>query len=138
MNPKKDALFTFYPESVVGDNAYFKAMRVRQSAAQGVILVSPATNWKNGWYVETYHHFLEQDPVDSWQKCRKAAIESMFDLFSKVLGTANNHKQLPVQWLAKVRLFLCLGVLVVQIAKVLNSTMCLDCRPGKFSCSYLL
>ena len=61
---KKEALFAFHPEAVVGDNAYFKAMRVRQWAAQGVILVSPAATWKNGKYAEAYHRFLEQKPVD--------------------------------------------------------------------------
>jgi hypothetical protein len=30
---KKEALFAFYPEALVGDNAYFKAMRVRCWAA---------------------------------------------------------------------------------------------------------
>jgi hypothetical protein len=128
VDQKKEALFTFYPEAVVGDNAYFKAMRVRQWAAQGVILVSPAANWKNGRYAEAYHHFLEQDPVDSWLKCRKTAIEPVFDLFAKVLGTANNHKQLPVQWLAKVRPFLCLGVLAIQIAMILNNVYGLPLR----------
>lgn len=118
---KKEALFAFHPEAIVGDNAYFKAMRVRQWASQGVILVSPAATWKNGKYAQAYHHFLEQKPVSHWLKCRKTAIEPVFDLFSKVLGTANNHKQLPVQWLAKVRPFLCLGVLAVQIAMIINN-----------------
>jgi hypothetical protein len=39
VDQKKDALFTFYPEAVVGHNAYFKAMRVRQRTAQGIIMV---------------------------------------------------------------------------------------------------
>jgi hypothetical protein len=125
---KKDALFAFNPEAVVGDNAYFKAMRVRLWAAQGVVLVSPAATWKNGKYAQAYHHFLELKPVNQWLKCRKTAIEPVFDLFSKVLGTANNHKQLPVQWLAKVQPFLCLGVLAVQIAMILNNVYDLPLR----------
>lgn len=125
---KKEALFGFHPEAIVGDNAYFKAMRVRQWAAQGVVLVSPAAKWKNGKFALAYHHFLEQKPVDGWLKCRKTAIEPVFDLFSKVLGTANNHKQLPIQWLAKVRPFLCLGVLAVQIAMIVNNVFGLPLR----------
>ena len=58
---------------------------------------------------------------ERWLKCRKTAIEPMFDLFSKVLGTVNNHKQLPLQCLPKVRPFLCLGVLAVQIAMIINN-----------------
>lgn len=125
---KKEALFAFHPEAIVGDNAYFKAMRVRQWATQGVVLVSPATKWKNGKYAQAYHHFLEQKPVTLWLKCRKTAIEPVFDLFSKVLGTDNNHKQLPVQWLAKIRPFLCLGVLAVQIAMIINNVYGLPFR----------
>ena len=48
------------------------------------------------------------------------AIEPVFDLFSKVLGTTQNQKQLPIQGLAKVRTFLSLGVLAVQIAMIVN------------------
>lgn len=128
VDQKKEALFDYHPEVVVGDNAYFKAMRVRHWAAQGVVLVSPAATWKNGKFAQAYHHFLEQEPVNGWLKCRKTAIEPVFDLFSKVLGTANNHKQLPVQWLAKVRPFLCLGVLAVQIAMIINNVYGLPFR----------
>jgi hypothetical protein len=125
---KKEALFAFHPAAVVGDNAYFKAMRVRHWAARGVVLVSPAAQWKNGKYAQAYHHFLEQKPVSDWLKCRKTAIEPVFDLFSKVLITVNNHKQLPVQWLAKVRPFLCLAVLAVQIAMIVNNVYGLPLR----------
>jgi len=128
LEQKKEALFGFHPEALVGDNAYFKAMRVRQWATQGVILVSPATQWRNGKYAQAYHRFLEQAPANGWLHCRKTAIEPVFDLFSKVLGTANNHKQLPVQWLAKVRPFLCLGVLAVQIAMIINNVYGLPLR----------
>jgi hypothetical protein len=128
VDQKKEALFAFHPEAIVGDNSYFKAMRVRQWAAQGVVLVSPAATWKNGKYAQAYHNFLEQEPVNQWLKCRKTAIEPVFDLFSKVLGTANNHKQLPVQWLAKVQPFLCLGVLAVQMAMIINNVHGLPLR----------
>jgi hypothetical protein len=125
---KKEALFALLPEAIVGDNAYFKAMRVRQWAVQGVILVCPAAQWKNGKYAHAYHHFLAQQPANDWLKCRKTAIEPVFDLFSKVLGTVNNHKQLPIQWLAKVRPFLCLAVLAVQVAMILNNVFGLPLR----------
>lgn len=128
LEQKQAALFAFHPEALVGDNAYFKAMRVRHWAAQGVILVSPAAKWKNGRYAQAYHAFLERSPAKGWLDCRKTAIEPVFDLFSKVLGTANNHKQLPVQMLAKVRPFLCLGVLAVQMAMIINNVFVLPLR----------
>ena len=40
---------------------------------------------------------------------------------SKVLGTTQNQKQLPLQGLANVRSFLSLGVLAVQIAMIVNN-----------------
>lgn len=125
---KKERLFAFRPETIVGDNAYFKAMRLRQWAAQGVLLLSPAATWKNGKYAKAYHRFIRQKPFIDWLKGRKTAIEPVFDLFSKVLGTINNHKQLPIQSLKNVQAFLCLAVLVVQIAMIINNVFALPFR----------
>ena len=125
---KKERLFTFRPEAIVGDNAYFKAMRVRQWASEGVLLLSPAATWKNGKYAKAYHRFIRQKPIVDWLKCRKTAIEPVFDLFSKVLGTVNNHKQLSIQSLKKVQPFLCLAVLAVQMAMIVNNVFALPFR----------
>jgi hypothetical protein len=125
---KKEALFQFDPEAIVGDNGYFQAMRVRRWATEGVLLLSPAAAWKNGKYAQAYHRFLKQEPFCNWLKCRKTAIEPIFDLLSKLLGTLNNHKQLPLQRLANVQPFLCLGVLALQITMILNSAFGLPIR----------
>lgn len=121
LEQKKKTLFALDPQALVGDNAYFKAMRVRHWAAEGVILLTPAATWQNGRFALAYHRFIVTAPFAVWLKCRKTAIEPVFDLFSKVLGTANNHKQLPLQWLTKVRPFLSLAVLAVQIAMIVNN-----------------
>lgn len=121
LEQKKEALFALDPQAVAGDNAYFKAMRVRNWAAEGVILLTPAAHWQNGRYAAAYHRFTTKTPFVDWLRCRKTAIEPMFDLFSKLLGTANNHKQLPLQWLPKVQPFLSLAVLAVQIAMIVNN-----------------
>lgn len=128
LEEKKEALFALDPQAIVGDNAYFKAMRVRNWAAEGVVLLTPATRWKNGRYARAYHRFIAKTPCRNWLTCRKTAIEPIFDLFAKVLGTANNHKQLPLQHLANVRSFLCLGVLAVQIAMIVNNAFGLPLR----------
>ena len=125
---KKKALFSFSPEAIAGDNAYFKAMRVRNWASEGVVLLTPATKWQNGCYAIAYHHFIAEEPFANWLKSRKTAIEPIFDLFSKVLGTKNNHKQLPIQQLDKVQSFLCLGVLAVQISMIINNVFGLPFR----------
>jgi len=46
LDEKQEALFTLDPQAVVGDNAYFKAMRIRLWVAEGVILLTPAAKWK--------------------------------------------------------------------------------------------
>jgi hypothetical protein len=68
---KKEALFAYHPEVGASDNAYFKAMRVREWAAQGVGLVSPAATWKNGKYSQAYHHFLELKTCERVAKTSK-------------------------------------------------------------------
>jgi hypothetical protein len=128
LEQKQAALFAFHPDAVIGDNAYFKALRIRAWASQGVILVTPAAKWKNGRYAQAYHRFIAQPTISQWLKCRKTAIEPVFDLFSKVLGTTNNHKQLPLQRLEKVRPFLALGVLAVQVAMIINNVRGLPFR----------
>jgi hypothetical protein len=125
---KKEALFQFDPEAIVGDNGYFQAMRVRRWATEGVLLLSPAATWKNGKYAQAYHQFIKQEPYRTWLKCRKTAIEPIFDLLSKLLGTSNNHKQLPLQKLANVQPFLCLGVIALQITMIVNNAFGLPIR----------
>lgn len=125
---KKEALFALDPQALVGDNAYFKAMRVRTWAAEGVLLLTPAATWQKGRYAVAYHRFITTAPFANWLKCRKTAIEPVFDLLAKLLGTTHNQKQLPLQWLTKVRPFLCLGVLAVQIAMIVNDTFDLPLR----------
>jgi hypothetical protein len=128
LEQKKETLFAFSPQAVVGDNAYCKAMRVRHWAAEGVLLLTPAATWQKSRYAAAYHRLIAQTPFRDWLKCRKTAIEPVFDLFSKVLGTANNHKQLPLQRLTNVQPFLCLGVLAVQIAMIVNNAFGLPLR----------
>jgi len=128
LEEKKKALFALGPRAIVGDNAYFKARRVRTWAAEGVVLLTPAAKWKTGRYAAAYHRFITQAPYRNWLTCRKTAIEPIFDLFAKMLGTDNNQKQLPLQRLTNVRSFLCLGVLAVQIAMIVNNAFGLPLR----------
>jgi len=129
LDQKKEALFALEPRAITGDNAYCKAMRVRNWAAQGILLLTPAAKWQTGRYALAYHRLIAKPPFADWLKCRKTAIQPIFDLFSKLLGTLNNHKQLPLQSLTKVQPFLCLGVLAVQIAMIVNNALlCLSDR----------
>jgi hypothetical protein len=128
LEQKTHALFRLCPVAVVGDNAYCKAMRVRRWAKQGLLLLTPADRWQQGRYAEAYHRFIQRRPAAQWLTGRKTAIEPVFDLFSKVLGTTQNQKQLPLQGLANVRTFLSLEVLAVQIAMIVNNVWGLPLR----------
>ena len=102
LSRKKNGSLPF-AEAIVGDNAYFKAMRVRQWASKACCS-SLAATWKNGKYAKAYHHFIRQEPIVDWLKCRKTAIEQYLICF-RSMGTVNNHKQLSIQSLKKVILF---------------------------------
>ena len=121
LEQKSEMIFQLAPRALVADNAYHQAMRVRNWAKGGVLLLTPAATWKNGRFAQAYQRLIRMPPFRNWLACRKTAIEPVFDLFAKVLGTTNNHKQLPVRGLANVRSFLALGVLAVQIAMITNN-----------------
>ena len=128
LEQKSAQIFHLNLRSLVADNAYHKAMRVRSWAKDGVLLLTPATKWKNGRFAQAYHRLIRKSPFQQWLACRKTAIEPVFDLFAKVLGTNNHQKQLPVQNLANVRTFFSLGVLAVQVSMLVNSIWDLPLR----------
>ena len=59
---------------------------------------------------------------------RKTAIEPIFDLLSKLLATTGEHKPLPIRGIAQVSTFLPLGVLILQIAMLINKIYRLPLR----------
>lgn len=128
LEQKKETIFQFEPRALIADNAYHKAMRVRNWAKAGTLLLTPASTWKNGRYAQAYHRLISKKPFCEWLACRKTAIEPVFDLFAKVLGTVAHQKQLPFQGLANVQSFLSLGVLAVQIAMITNDIWSLPSR----------
>ena len=121
LEQKSEMIFQLLPRALVADNAYHKAMRVRNWAKAGILLLTPAATWKTGRYAQAYQRLIRMPPFRNWLACRKTTIEPVFDLIAKVLGATNNHKQLPVRGLANVRSFLALGVLAVQIAMIANN-----------------
>jgi len=109
------------PETLCGDDAYTQAMRIRRWMQQNVILVVPALRWQNGRYAEAYHRLIERDAdLAAILRRRKTAIEPIFDLISKLLGTVGQQKQLFRQGIRNVRTHLALGILSLQIAMVAN------------------
>ncbi|MFQ5988128.1 MAG: hypothetical protein ACE5H6_04680, partial [Dehalococcoidia bacterium] len=74
-------------------------------------MLVPALDWVKGRYAQAYHRFIGQPENAHLLLTRKTAVEPLFDLISKVLGTTDNQKQLPIKGLANVRTCLTLGVL---------------------------
>lgn len=109
------------PDTFCGDDAYTKALRIRRWAQQGVILVTPALPWRNGKYAKAYRQFIKtQADIAHVLRKRKTAIEPIFDLIAKLLGTSGKQKPLFRQGIENVRTHLALGVLSLQIALIAN------------------
>ena len=116
------------PYSVVADNAYTKAMRIRQWAKDGVVLVTPALKWVKGRYAKNYHRFLQQTENQDLSRLRRTAIEPIFDLIAKLIDATDNHKQIALKCLENVRTYLTLAVFTLQLAMIMNSVWGLPIR----------
>jgi len=67
-------------------------------------LLVPALRWKTGRYAEAYRHFIKVDSkIATILRQRKTAIEPIFDLISKLLGTLGKQKQLFRQGIPNVQ-----------------------------------
>ncbi len=121
-------IHTFHPATVTTDNSYAQAMRIRQWATRGVVLLSPAVQWTKGRYAKAYHHSIDQPEQRDLLQSRRTAIEPMFDLVAKALGTTGRQKQLAIQRLDNVRTCLALATLTVQVAMIANSIWDLPLR----------
>jgi hypothetical protein len=67
------------PATVTTDNSYAKARRIRQWAQRGVGLLSPAVQWVKGRYALAYHRSIQQPENAELLRCRRTAIEPVFD-----------------------------------------------------------
>ena len=112
---------------LVADDGYTDLRRTEQLAQAGLLLITPAigaTGAKGSRYVQ----YLNQPELQAYQSQRKVAIEPIFDLLKMLLSTPNNHKQLPVSGKANVMTFLALGVMLLQMAMLINSIWGLPLR----------
>jgi len=121
-------IHNFHPATVTTDNSYAPAMRIRQWATRGVVLLSPAVQWTTGRYATAYHHYIDQPEQRDLLQSRRTAIEPMFDLVAKALGTTGRQKQWAIQRLDNVRTCLALATLTVQVAMIAHSIWDLPLR----------
>lgn len=116
------------PTAVAADDGYTKAMRIRQWAKEGVVLLTPALRWVKSRFAQGYHRFLQQPVNRERLRRRRTSVEPLFDLIAKVMGTIGKQKQLLIQRLVNVRTALIIGTLTVQIAMLMNSIWGLPLR----------
>lgn len=116
------------PGTLTTDDSYTQASRIRRWAKQGVILLTPALRWVKGRYATAYRRLIHEPENAERLKSRRTAIEPVFDLVAKVLGTTAKQKQLPIQKLANVRTCLALSTLTIQVAMIANSIWGLPLR----------
>lgn len=109
------------PQTLAADDAYTKAMRIRNWAKRGVALLTPALKWTKGRFAQAYHRFIKQPDVLTHSAKRRTSVEPLFDLVARIIGTNARQKQLPVQHIENVRSCLALAVFSLQIAMIANS-----------------
>ena len=109
------------PQTVAADNAYTKAMRIRNWKRVGVLLLTPAHRWVHGRFARAYHRFIQSPDMVQHMRNRRTSVEPLFDLIAKVIGTHAQQKHLPVKSLDKVRSCLALATLSIQIAMIINA-----------------
>ena len=113
---------------LVADAGYTDLNRTAQLAKEGLLLLTPVIGAKSDRALHYVESLNQSAQLCSYQHKRKTAIEPIFALLGHLLSTHNNHKQLPVSGKANVSTFLMLGVVLVQLAMVVNSIWGLPLR----------
>ena len=105
---------------LIADAGYRDKKRATALAKAKVMLITPNIG------IEVAETLL--GPMDAMavavfnetKAARKTAIEPTFDLLSKLLATQGRQKPLPVRGIASVATFLGLGVILLQLAMLMN------------------
>ena len=105
---------------LIADAGYRDKKRATTLAAARIMLITPDVCVEQ---VEAMFRPMNTMAVAFFEEAkasRKTAIEPVFDLLSKLLATQGKHKPLPVSGLPYVSTFLGLGVLILQLAMLMN------------------
>jgi len=117
---KEEDILSMNVGYLVTDDGYTDFEKVKKYAKKGLLLITPALRVKSA-AGETYRQFTRQCISRIPIKNRKTVIEPVFDLISRLLSTTRNHKQLPIRGRENVRSFLAFGVVLTQLALLMNS-----------------
>ena len=128
LDQKTDALLAQNIKSIVADAGYTDFGRIQKLTEEQLFLLTPITGAKDARKVAYLEAIKTSPEMQAYQKQRKTAIEPVFSLLSELIGTDKNQKQLPVSRIENVKSFLMLGVVLLQIAMLVNLTFNRPCR----------
>ena len=120
LDMKKDRLLEKGVRCIVADNGYVDKKRQATFAKDDVLLLTPKTTLAEAAPRLGADPLYTATQVETWQAARKTAIEPVFDLLSKLLSITGAHKPLPLRGLAYVSTFLGMGILLLQLAMLMN------------------
>ena len=105
---------------LIADAGYRDKKRATALAAAKIMLITPDISLKQAEAMVGPMDAMGGAVFEEAKASRKTAIEPTFDLLSKLLATQGQHKPLPVKGLPYVSTFLGLGVLILQLAMLMN------------------
>ena len=105
---------------LIADAGYIDKKRATTLAEAKIMLITPNICVKQAETLLGPMDAMAVAVFNEAQAARKIAIEPTFDLLSKLLGTQGQQKPLPVSGLASVATFLGLGVMLLQLAMLMN------------------
>lgn len=101
-------------------SGYRDKKRTNAFAKAGVLLITPDVSAEVATTIFGHMDVTAVAIFNETKAARKTAIEPTFDLLSKLLATQGQQKPSPLRGLPWVSTFLGLGVLILQIAMLMN------------------
>ena len=121
LDTKKDRLIEKGVRCIITDKGYIdKKRQVSAFAKDDVLLLTPKTPLPEASALLGADPLYTATQLETWQAARKTAIEPVFDLLSKLLTITGAHKLLPLRGLPSVSTFLGIGILLLQLAMLIN------------------
>ena len=120
LDTKKDRRIEKGVRCIVTDNGYVDKKRQAAFAETDVLLLTPKTTLSEANRLLGADYLYTTTQVATWRTARKTAVESVFDLISTLLSITGAHKPLPLRAMAYVSSFLGIGILLLQLAMLMN------------------
>ena len=120
LDTKKDRLIEKGVRCIIADKGYIDKKRQATFAKDDVLLLTPKTTLPQANALLGADPLYTATQVATWQRARKTAIEPVFDLLSRLLSITGAHKPLLLRGVAYVSTFLGIGILLLQLAMLMN------------------